>query len=95
MAPHVRLFSQLMFPNIPDQSTVVFCIALPAMKSARFGHRRSFVFCFFAFNSVHVPFPLRNITGNLFAAGQMCFFLLELSGAVSTLALWTLSFVLR
>lgn len=39
--------------------------------------------------SVHVPLPLRNITGNLFAAGQILFFflLLDLSGAFSTLDL--------
>lgn len=37
---------------------------------------------------MHAPLPLRNITGNLFAAGQSFFFLLlDLSGAVSTLDL--------
>lgn len=58
MVPHVHLFSQLMFPNIPVQSTVVFCIALPALMSARFGHSGCFVFCFVFFCILKCACPL-------------------------------------
>ncbi|KAL1278795.1 hypothetical protein QQF64_025468, partial [Cirrhinus molitorella] len=29
----------LTFPNIPEESTVVFCVELPTLKSAEFGHK--------------------------------------------------------